>query len=704
MPIPVQSSNPIEGAEAVAAPATGSAHKPSSCGAPIWMWWAVGVCVLFLVAHTAIGLLLAVVGHYSASISLLLAVAAMALAMPVVARAMRSIDAIDRSRAGHLAAAVVLVVLAAILLYGVRHIGHPVIIRTDPGSYASTARFLDRQGEIKFDPRAPELEAISGIRYDGLAVYSEPDGTIEPQFTHGPSVVMATAFALGGSAALFSTSSVVGSLAMLAMYLAITCVVRSRVLAVAATLGMAVCAPMIYVTRATFSEPFVLAVLATAIALILGSVRPPWPTPTWILIGGLVGSAMLFRVDAELYLIALVVIVGYAIARRACSVAAGGACLGAAALTAAIGIIDVRIYSGGYYSALESNIWRMDQALVAACILVPLATLKPVQRMADGVARQLSRLSVPISIAVVLVGASLWIVRPYVQKHRVDGPTGVYTRVIEQLQLIQGETVDGLRDYSELSVRSLGWYLGVPLVALALIGFGRLVYLALSPRRDNLVFVTIIFAIGVPLYLWATRITPHQLWATRRYVPLIIPAFVIAAALSSDWALGLARSRMTRALAVSVLTIGLVLPAAIQTSPIRGMNHQRTFLSAVQRMCAFTGSSGVVLELGSSLAVQTFRSWCGLDAGWVEAGGSEDSVVALTEAAARTCRPAFVVGAPGAVTAPPGSRTIRVTAANPWYPERTLSEPSSAYSPFVEPLDITISRLPTQSCTPDNNR
>jgi hypothetical protein len=667
------------------------------------MWWAVSVFVLLLVAHTAVGLLLAITGHYSASVSLLLTLVIAALAMPVVARAMTAIEAVDRSRAGHVAATVLLVFIAALLLYGVRHIGQPVIIRIDPGSYASTARFLDREGEIKFDPRSAELEAIPGIRYGGLAVYDEPDGTLEPQFTHGPSVVMATAFALGGSSALFSTSAVMGSVAMLAIYLAITCVVRSRTLAVAATLGMAISAPMIYVTRATFSEPFVLVVIAMAIALILGSAGPPWSTQTWMLIGALIGSATLFRVDAQLYLVALVAIVGYVVLRRECSAVLAGACLGAAALTAAIGVIDVRFYSGAYYAALESRIWRMDQALIAACALVPIAAIKPVQRAVAATARRLSRLSVPLAVAVVLLGAGLWLVRPYVQKHRGNGePGGVYVSIVERLQRIQGEPVDGQRDYTELSVRSLGWYLGAPLVALALVGFGRLVHVAVRFRRSRLLMVVIIFAIGVPLYLWDPSITPHQLWVTRRYVPLIIPAFVIAAAMASDWVIGNLTKRRMRAVGIWVLAVGLVLPAATQTWPIRGMNHQRTFLSAVQRMCAFTGSDGVVLEVGSSLTVQTFRSWCGLDAGWVVASDSAESIEALAGAATQTCRPAFVVGAPDTVLPPSGSTTIHVTSANPWYPERTLSEPSSAYDRFVEPLDITISRLRTsQSCSPD---
>jgi hypothetical protein len=704
MPTPVQSSTPSKDAQAVS-PATGSVSEARRCGAPPWMWWAVSIFGLLLVAHTAIGLLLAIMGRYSALASVLLALLTTVLAMPIVARAMRSIEAVDRSGAGHIAATVVLVVIAGLLLYGVRHIGHPVVIRTDPGSYASTARFLERHGVIKFDPRSAELEAIDGIRYGVLSLYTMPDGTLEPQFTHGPSVVMATAFALGGAGALFSTPAAMGSLAMLAMYLAIACVVRSRVLAIAATLGMAVCAPMIFVTRAPFSEPFVLAAIAMALALILGSGHPPWPTQTWILIGALIGSSMLFRLDAQLYLIAFVLVVGYAVARCECSAVAAGAGLGAAILTAAPGIFDVRYYSGFYYSGFASSARRMDQALAVALVLVPIAAIKPVQRAAATMVRRLSRLSVPIAIGVVLLGASLWIVRPYVQKQTGEWePGGVYAGVVARLQQLQGEPVDAQRNYGELSVRSLGWYLGVPLVALAVVGFGRLVHIALRSRRSNLILITAIFAIGVPLYLWDPKITPHQLWATRRYVPLVIPAFVIAAAICSDWLIGYIASRRMRAICISVLAVGLILPAVVQTWPIREMNTQRTFLSAVQRLCAFTGSNGVVLELGSTRTVQTFRSWCGLDAGWVDASRSAESIQALNRAAAATCRPAFVVGAPDGISAPPGSTAFHVTAASPWYPERTLSEPPSGYDPFVESLDVTINRLPTsRSCTPDTN-
>jgi hypothetical protein len=85
---------------------------------------------------------------------------------------------------------------------------------------------------------------------------------------------------------------------------------------------------------------------------------------------------------------------------------------------------------------------------------------------------------------------------------------------------------------------------------------GCLLALAALPRQSRNVHLLPMLVVGLAfsgLYLWQPSVHPYHFWAVRRYVPVVMPAFVMFAALALTWALR--RLPAWAALATTILVI-----------------------------------------------------------------------------------------------------------------------------------------------------
>ncbi len=181
---------------------------------------------------------------------------------------------------------------------------HHVLINRDPGSYATTARWLARDGGLDATARAGGLQDEQLLRADGFAVYDVGDGRVEFQFTHLSSVALAAAYDVGGPGAMFRLPAAVSGLGLLAVYAVAARAARRRFVALAAPALLAVSLPVVFVARDTYSEPFAFALLwsALAAALLAADRDGPWG---WVLSGLLGGAALAARPDLVLTLVVL---------------------------------------------------------------------------------------------------------------------------------------------------------------------------------------------------------------------------------------------------------------------------------------------------------------------------------------------------------------------------------------------------------------
>ena len=119
------------------------------------------------------------------------------------------------------------------------------------------------------------------------------------------------------------------------------------------------------------------------------------------------------------------------------------------------------------------------------------------------------------------------------------------------------------------------------------------------------------------LYLWTPQITPDQVWAMRRYVPVVVPGLIIAAvaALRAAW------TWWTTSSAVRVVVRGGVIVACaavlvvpwLVTRPVRDLREEAPQAAQVHALCAAVPSDGAVLVVDESLRwgyLQTIRSYC----------------------------------------------------------------------------------------------
>jgi hypothetical protein len=167
-------------------------------------------------------------------------------------------------------------------------------------------------------------------------------------------------------------------------------------------------------------------------------------------------------------------------------------------------------------------------------------------------------------------------------------------------------------------------YLGWPAVYLAVGGYVLLVVRMI--RRRELALLGLL-AVGLSmsaLYLWSSEITPDQVWAMRRYVPVVMPILLIAAAylLAVVWA-ALAERWPGRTLArpavwvsrgaVLAIAAALVWAPWTVSRPVFSLREEVPQLRQVDAICAALPSDAAVLIVDDGLRwgySMTMRTYC----------------------------------------------------------------------------------------------
>ena len=129
-------------------------------------------------------------------------------------------------------------------------------------------------------------------------------------------------------------------------------------------------------------------------------------------------------------------------------------------------------------------------------------------------------------LAATLISRPLWMVG-----HHIALGTG-YDRLIGGLQRHECLAFEPTRSYDELSVTWLSWYYGWPLVLLAFAGLALIARSAIRSRDPRYLILLTVIAAPSALYLWRVSVTPDLVWAMRRFLPVTIPGFLLAATIT----------------------------------------------------------------------------------------------------------------------------------------------------------------------------
>jgi hypothetical protein len=222
-------------------------------------------------------------------------------------------------------------------------------------------------------------------------------------------------------------------------------------------------------------------------------------------------------------------------------------------------------------------------------------------------------------------------------------------RAIEQRE---GLLAEGVRTYAEKSVDWLRWNLGLVTVVLGILGAAVLTRELILRRRREALGLFIAFCTGGLLYLVRPSIYADQPWAMRRFLPVLIPAFLVFAAITIsvvfEW-LAQRTPRLAARLVATVMIVGVVAIPAIGTMKVRDMSSQANFLEPIKWTCDQVGPDAAILVVPTTTSYlhrqipQTLRSWCDIPAALAIEAQTHDGVEQLAARAENQGRSLYLL-------------------------------------------------------------
>lgn len=470
----------------------------------------------------------------------------------------------EPSRAAVIGAALIVVLAVGWVLVNAAYVSRFVVVSRDPGFLTLEGMWLTGHPDpdIPVGAAGQVDEQVLGARTSAGA-FTSRDGVLYAQGAKLLPGLLGLVGWVAGDPGVLAGNLAIGALGLVAVY-ALGRRLVGPLWGLVPAAALAASMPMTVFSRAAYTEPL-------TVALAFGGLTMIWSgfeTRVWwrhVIGAGMVGATALVRIDGAAAVIGLVAGFGLVAAaalpprqrrqlRRvlaATSVVAG--------VLVAVGYLDLRLHSPYYLEEHQGPLTQLALALLATVALaLGLAVPAGWDRARAVVLRRrvlLGRVAAGAVavVAVFLASRPLWLVN-----HHFAAGTG-YADAIEHLQGREGLASDPTRSYDEMSVTWLAWYYGWPVVVLAFAGLAMAVRRAVTIRDPRWFLTAAVIGAPSALYLWRVSITPDQVWAVRRLLPITIPGFLILAtvAVAALWA---TRRSWARAAAGVLAVVTLAFP------------------------------------------------------------------------------------------------------------------------------------------------
>ncbi len=571
-------------------------HLPSQDG----LWSAVPVAVPVLVAALGlVGVLLILAGAFSPVVALAAGLVLGVVLLALVRRRLRPVcrgawwwDPVAVGAAG------------AWSVVNATYAGQGVLVTRDPNVYAVTAQHLTTSASVDTATQAQVFGPLADFSFKS-AGFDPAHGASElvAQGMHVLPALLAVPGGLLGDAWLLRGNAVVGGVALLSVYAFARLVVgRGWGLVAAGLLGLTL--PQISFSREVYTEPLTQLLVFGGLAL-LWQVRPGGRTAHAVA-GLVLGCSVLVRIDAYLVLpplvLALLLDVAGSPVGRPRRWRNGAAVLAGAAVPAVVGLLDLELHSPVYAETLRG------QLLTIAALAVLLGGVGLVVVLLSRRVHLPVRGSGALAGGLVVLAGGFFASRPFWTTVRSghDNPTVV------MLQKLYGLTADPRRTYAEHSATWLGWYLGVPVAVLGVVGLAVLATLAVRGRLAGAGPFLLVFGVTAALYLYQPSNTPDQLWVARRYLPIVMPGLAVGAVAGVSLAVALIASAGLRHAVAGVVVLVLAVPPVLTTAPLFLVRQGVPQLSEVRSLCATLPADAAVVVAGdlSFTYPQTVRAYC----------------------------------------------------------------------------------------------
>jgi hypothetical protein len=460
---------------------------------------------------------------------------------PAPATPARNTDAIWHwvLAAGLLLAAVLYLALPSESIYGGR----------DEGVYSTHAVYMAHHGRLDVPyPWPADAAATFANVWVGFPGFYKTADTMTPQFGHLFPVWLGQAFATLGGTGLFRLNAVFAWLSV-AIFYGLCRMVLPQAYAVVATLFFAFNPSELWMARITLSEILTQLFVWSGLLLLLQGVKHGQPAlARWA--GLCLGLSAFVRFDS-LLLMPLIVLGHAALvtiapepsdaqpgeAEAAAPLSVWVALYQTAAPTFGLAFAYFWVFSAPYLA--ERPYLGKLGAAVGISVLVLGVALSGAARFARPLITSKAAL-IAIGVALFAAAAYAYWIRPL-----PEGPPQMSYRW-------PGYYLNVNHDYSRDTFRDLAQYLSPPVTWAAVAGWFTTLWMLL--RRGGtryLVVALVVIAASSVVYMQTTFNSADHVWAVRRFIPVVIPGFILSAALGISWLL--AQLQRSWALAVAAL-------------------------------------------------------------------------------------------------------------------------------------------------------
>jgi hypothetical protein len=474
-------------------------------------------------------------------------VVVLALAAALTALTWRWVPRAPRASPAQLGALVAVVVLCAgWVALGLRSAAEYVVVNRDPGFLTLQALWLTDHAAAPIPVGGAADAAVAGASA-GTEAFWLHDGHLYAQGNKMLPALLAMQGWLGGERAVLAGNLAIGVVALLGVFAAARRF-AGPLWALVPTAALALSLPFLTFTRAAYTEPLTVAFLCGGLAVAHGAWRRETGPGPHLLVGALLGAVAAARIDGAVVVVGLAL--GYVLVAasplgrrdRRAAVRAALVAIGAGVAMAALGMTDVLLLSPEYVRIHTSQLTSLLTVtgvlvgLAVAALLLPAGWLAPVRRWVHARARALGRTA---GAAVLLVGVVLASRPLWWQGHHTDPGTG-FGYAVQVLQAAAGQPLDASRSYDEQTLAWVSWYLGVPAVVLGFAGLAVLAWRAVGRRDPAATVLVAVVGVAAVFPLVRISITPDQIWAVRRLLPVTFPGLLVAgacalAALAGPW-------------------------------------------------------------------------------------------------------------------------------------------------------------------------
>lgn len=543
-----------------------------------------------------------------------------------------------------------------------QHLSDYVVLSRDPGIYTLRGLWLVNHSTPLIDMTKEAVDA-GGLPGVGLSSLAFPNigTTLYPQSSALLPGLLAVVGWFLDVRGVTAANLLIGSLALLAVY-GFARRLMGPLWALLPMAALAISMPMVAFSRGPYSEPVALVSTFGGLTMLwIG-----WQTGRhlhFFTAGLLIGVGSLARIDGGVTLVG--VLAGFAVVTLAArsreirikaAIAGTAWALGAGALNA-LSLIDGKLNSPIYQASEWHGIFPLLIGTVLAYIFVvgvAFLPLAPLRRLLGVDSRRVSRwvLGLGLVVGAVMISRPLWWTA---QSNTLLSPA------LAAMQKGLGLPVNGDRTYSESSVNWMAMYLTWPLVVMAAIGGAMLLARSVQRRDPRLIGFVLTIGTVSALYLNQVAIFPDQIWAMRRFIPVVLPGLIIASVypltrlpklLSMPVFTRLpaaVRSRRSAVVVAAVLGIAIALGPVLawKNSGLWTVANGQAQLGEMNIACQAVGNHPVILAgpaPGSATFLPTFKAGCGSEV---------ISYPAPTSAGLATLRQRFIDPALGADTVEP---------------------------------------------------